>query len=77
MPEEAVVRLEGNEHIIFYTLAGKQTEDGTSFYHMAVETGFVEDGFIQVTPKEEMPPNALVVISGAYFLKTEMAKQAE
>lgn len=77
LPEEAVVRLVGNEHIIFYTLPDKQAEDGTSFYHIAVETGFVEDGFIQVSPKEELPPNALIVTSGAYFLKTEMTKQAE
>ena len=77
LPEEAVTRLEGNEHIIFYTTPSMQSDEGTAFRLAYVDTGFVEDGYIQVILKESIPENAMVVVKGAYFLKTEMAKQAE
>jgi cobalt-zinc-cadmium efflux system membrane fusion protein len=77
LPEEAVIRLEANEYIIFYTTPSMQTDEGTSFMKVGVETGFTEDGYIQLSLKGSIPENAMIVVSGAYFLKTEMARQAE
>jgi cobalt-zinc-cadmium efflux system membrane fusion protein len=77
LPEEAVVRIDRNEHIIYYTTPALQMDEGTYFMMVRVATGFVEDGYIQVFLEEKIPDDAMIVVAGAYFLKTEMAKKAE
>ena len=77
LPEEAVLRMDDDYFIIFYTCKTMQNEKGTSFKSVEVKLGNIENGFIQVTPVDEIPVDALIVIKGGYYLKTEQAKREE
>jgi cobalt-zinc-cadmium efflux system membrane fusion protein len=77
LPDEALVRAEGDKWFIFYTTKAWQEEKGTLFRSVAVETGLAQSGFSEIKIKGEIPDSALIVIKGTYFLKTEQAKQAE
>jgi len=76
LPEEAVVGEGTDDAYIYYTLS-PVTDSVYTFTQMRVSTGFSEDGFIQIFLKEPMPPDARVVISGSYFVKSEELKQGE
>jgi cobalt-zinc-cadmium efflux system membrane fusion protein len=77
LPEEAVLRMDDDYFIIFYTCKAMQNEKGTSFKSVEVKLGNIEDGFVQVTTVDEIPEDALIVIKGGYYLKTEQAKREE
>jgi len=77
LPEEALVRREGNEWIIFYTTEEEQGESGTTFHTANVKPGTSQNGYIEVMLEQALPIDSKIVVSGAYFLKTEQAKQAE
>jgi cobalt-zinc-cadmium efflux system membrane fusion protein len=77
LPEEAVLRIDDDYFIIFYTCKAMQNEKGTSFKSVEVKLGNIEDGFVQVTTVDEIPEDALIVIKGGYYLKTEQAKREE
>ena len=77
LPEEAVLRMGNNDYVIFYTTPSRQGEEGTSFISVPVITGNIEDGYIEVSFPEEIPSDAMIVIKGGYYLKTELAKQQE
>ena len=76
LPEEAVVG-EGSERAYIYYTLSLLHDSLISFHRMQVTTGFSEDGFIQVFLKDSLPPDARVVISGSYFVKSEELKQRE
>lgn len=77
LPEEAVIRVGNDEYIIFYTLPEMQEEMHTRFDFAEVKIGNAEDGHIEIELLSPIPENAMIVISGGYYLKTEMAKQEE
>jgi cobalt-zinc-cadmium efflux system membrane fusion protein len=77
LPEEAVLRTGNDEFIIFYTLPELQSDTGTTFMYAAVETGNVENGYIETTLLKSIPEDAMIVIGGGYYLKTEKAKLEE
>lgn len=77
LPDEALVRQGGDKWYIFYTTREWQDEKGILFKRVPVETGLAEDGFSEIRPAEVLPEGAMIVVRGAYFLKTEQAKQAE
>ncbi len=77
LPEEAVLRMGNDDYVIFYTTPSRQGEEGTSFISVPVITGNIEDGYIEVSFPEEIPTDAMIVIKGGYYLKTELAKQQE
>ena len=77
LPESAVVRLGDNKYVIYYTDPSMQSDTGTSFQYTAVEAGHAEEGFIQVKLLSPISENAQIVTAGAYYIKTEMAKQNE
>ena len=77
LPEEAVLRMGNDDYVIFYTTPSRQGEEGTSFISVPVITGNIEDGYIEVSFPEEIPSDAMIVIKGGYYLKTELAKQQE
>lgn len=76
LPEEAVVGEGTDDAYIYYTLS-PSSDSVYAFAQMRVSTGFSEDGFIQIILKEPIPPDARVVISGSYFVKSEELKQGE
>ena len=77
LPEEAVLRMGNDNYVIFYTTPSRQSEEGTSFISVPVITGNIEDGYIEVNFLEEIPTDAMIVVKGGYYLKTELAKQQE
>ncbi|MEE4257499.1 MAG: efflux RND transporter periplasmic adaptor subunit [Bacteroidales bacterium] len=77
LPDEALVRTEGDKWFIYYTTKEWQEEKGTLFRSVPVETGLAQSGYSEVKLQEALPDDAMIVVSGAYFLKTEQAKQAE
>jgi cobalt-zinc-cadmium efflux system membrane fusion protein len=77
LPEDAVIRIGNDEYIIFYTMPDMQREASTYFDFAEVKIGNAEDGYIEIELISPIPENAMVVISGGYYLKTEMAKQEE
>ncbi len=77
LPEEAVVRMGNQDYVIFYTIPDMKSDKGTSFLSVPVRTGYSQRGLVEVTLLEKIPDDALIVVTGGYFLKTEMAKQAE
>lgn len=44
------------------------------FQRIEVKTGTAELGYIQVTPVQEMPANAKIVLKGAYYLQSHLLK---
>jgi cobalt-zinc-cadmium efflux system membrane fusion protein len=77
LPDEALVRTEGDKWFIYYTTKEWQEEKGTMFQGVPVETGLVQNGFSEIKLGEVLPDGAMIVVRGAYYLKTEQAKQAE
>lgn len=77
LPEEAVVRMGNQEYVVFYTTPDMQGEEGNSFLFVSVKTGYAQDGSVEISLLESIPEDAMIVVKGGYFLKTEMAKQAE
>jgi len=39
--------------------------------------GNEENGFVGVFLQDEIPADAMIIVKGGYFLKTEMAKQVK
>ncbi len=76
LPERAIVIENDNETYGFYTLDDPE-KNQASFYKFNVKTGFAEDGFVQVTPVLPLPDNAMIVIDGVYYIKSEMMKMLE
>ncbi len=77
LPEEAVVRMGNQKYVVFYTTPKMKGDEGTSFLFVTVKTGYAQDGSVEVSLLENIPEEAMIVTKGGYFLKTEMAKQAE
>lgn len=78
LPEEAVVSLEGKNYI--YVLAEKEKHDGqTMFIFRPVEVarGTSRNGFVEVTPVEELPQEAEIVISKAFYLASMASDHGE
>lgn len=67
VPNEAIVS-SGDDHFIFV-----QHEEN-AFKQVQVRTGVSDQGYTAVTPFEHLPPDAKVVVSGAYYLLSELTK---
>lgn len=67
LPNDAVVS-NGDEHYIY-------VETSKNHYkQIAVTIGVSDVGFTEIKPFEEIPPNAKVVIKGAYYLLSQLTK---
>ena len=77
LPDGAVLRMGNDEYIIFYTTPELQTDEGTSFIAVPVKPGNTVNGFIEIEALAPIPSEALIVIKGGYYLKTEKARQEE
>jgi len=76
LPDEAIVKDKSDEFI--FVSQGTQTESNgektTAFKKIRVVTGIKEDGFTQIMNIETLKDIQGIVISGAYYLKSEMNK---
>lgn len=75
LPEEAVITDEANPYI-FITPDQDQSAN-FHFIRIPVQTGFREDGFIQVTPLKAIPAGMRIPVKGTFFIKAQGLKQAE
>ncbi|QEC52574.1 cobalt-zinc-cadmium efflux system membrane fusion protein [Anseongella ginsenosidimutans] len=77
LPEDGIAR-EGDKTFIFLAEQGKKTEGKGErirrFRMVEVGTGVQEGGLIAIKPAEQLPEDAIVVTSGAYYLLAEMKK---
>lgn len=67
LPDEAIVS-NGDEHYIYIEIKKNQ------FKQLAVKTGVSDIGYTEVIPLEELPDNAKIVISGTYYLLSQLTK---
>ena len=67
LPSDAVVS-NGDEHYIYVETAKNH------YKQIAVKTGVSDMGFTEILLLEEIPPNAKVVIKGAYYLLSQLTK---
>lgn len=76
LPEDAVMIRSEDEKFIFYTL-NDSADTEMVFQKAMVETGFREDGWVQIISSDPLPAGAMVVFSGVYYIWGEMEKQLE
>ncbi|HJW29082.1 MAG TPA: efflux RND transporter periplasmic adaptor subunit, partial [Saprospiraceae bacterium] len=67
LPSDAVVS-NGNEHYIFAEY------EPDVFRQVQVRIGATDQGFTEVFPLDSMAPDSKIVISGAYYLLSELTK---
>ncbi len=73
LPETAVVIENETTRFGFYTPDPEGSAE-LHFFPFLLKTGFTEEGYVQVEPLEELPEGARVVLTGVYYLKSEMMK---
>ncbi len=73
LPETAVVVENEDTRFGFYTTDPEGSER-FRFQPFLLTTGFTEEGYVEVKPQEEIPENARIVLTGVYYLKSEMMK---
>lgn len=73
LPQSAIVVDTDEKTYGFYTLDNISGNE-MIFYRFDVTTGFSEAGFIHVQPKKEIPSDAQIVLTGVYYLKSELLK---
>ncbi|MCF8405561.1 MAG: efflux RND transporter periplasmic adaptor subunit [Bacteroidales bacterium] len=76
LPETAIIIENDTSKYSFYTL-GPNENDTYEFFRFYLETGLVEDDYVQVKLEKPLPENAFVVTHGVYYLKSEMLKNLE
>lgn len=78
LPEEAVVTIEGKDYI--YMLAQKENHDGEEmsvFRLVEVVKGNSRNGFVEVNPVEDLPRDARIVVSKAFYIASMAADHGE
>ncbi len=76
LPNEAIVK-DKSEEFIFVSQGTRKESTGEktiAFKMIKVVTGIKEDGFTQITNTEAFKDSQGIVISGAYYLKSELNK---
>ena len=78
LPIDAVVKAEGKEFIFIREEHDEKNEkeahdDGIQFKRIEVKTGTTQLGFVQVTPLQDIPDGAKIVIKGSYYLQSSIA----
>lgn len=67
LPNDAIVN-NGDEHFIYIETSKNH------YKQIAVKTGATDMGYTEITPLDELPPNAKIVIKGAYYLLSQLTK---
>jgi len=75
LPEEAITR-DGDRYFTFTAEKKKSGNDETwLFTPIEIRTGVSYDGWVAVTPLEEIPEGTLFAMNNAYYLLAEMKKE--
>lgn len=78
LPEQGVARNAGKHYV--YVLENKEMENGEEMYHfekVEVACGVTSGGYVQVTPVVELPEDAVIVTSGAFYLNSMATDHGE
>lgn len=78
LPDESIAAIDGKNYI--FVLEDVHEEEGGKAYHfdlVPVLTGAKELGFTQITPEEELPADATVVVGNAFYLASMAADHGE
>lgn len=67
LPNDAIVN-NGDEHFIYIETSKNH------YKQIAVKTGATDMGYTEITPLDELPPNAKIVTKGAYYLLSQLTK---
>lgn len=67
LPNDAIVN-NGDEHFIYIETSKNH------YKQIAVKTGATDMGYTEIIPLDELPPNAKIVIKGAYYLLSQLTK---
>lgn len=80
LPIDAVVKAEGKEFIFVQEVEVGKDKEGSNeqqedvhFNRIEVKTGTTQLGFVQVTPLQEIPTGAKIVLKGSYYLQSSIA----
>jgi cobalt-zinc-cadmium efflux system membrane fusion protein len=66
VPVDAIVRAEGKDYI--FVQVERENENDLFFHQVEVVTGITELGYTQITPLEQLPPNAKIITKGAFYV---------
>jgi len=89
VPNEAIVMAEGKYYIFLVNEKDEKHEhndehahehnhdDSTNFKKMEVAKGSSQNGYTMITPVEEIPADAHIVVSGAFFVNAKMTNSGE
>lgn len=78
LPEDAVVS-KGDRSFI-YMVEGEETEGSVKMYHLVpveVVTGTVQNGYVEINPVKELPEDATVVTSKAFYISSMASDHGE
>lgn len=78
VPSKAIASSEGKSYI--FILEKTEEKDGQKLYHFSraeVVTGAQELGYTQVTAVGDIPANATIVTSGAFYLSSMLGEEAD
>jgi cobalt-zinc-cadmium efflux system membrane fusion protein len=73
LPQESVVAAEGRQ-FIFLLEEVDTAKDEFHFQRIEVKTGTAQLGFVQITPLQQLPAEAKIVVKGAYYLQSHLVK---
>ncbi len=93
VPESAIISFGGNDYIFIQVEHSEDSghkhaegethnedekqKDGLSFKRIHVKRGMIDNGFIEITPLQEMHNDVKIVVNGSYYLISMMTNQGE
>jgi len=75
LPDEAIVSFEGKKYI--FTTPDRSQESGNIFKLTEIKTGIHENGYTEVIVPQDLPPDAPIVVKGAYDILGKMKNSEE
>jgi cobalt-zinc-cadmium efflux system membrane fusion protein len=75
LPNSAIIEEGENEHYLFILLEEK--ENNYTFQRIPVETGIQTDTYTEIITTEGLTEDTEIVVSGVYYLKSELLKELD
>lgn len=75
LPNSAVLEEGENKHYLFILL--DENENSSTFQRIPVTTGIQTDNYTEIIPGEGLTEDTDIVVSGVYYLKSELLKELD
>lgn len=75
LPNSAVLEEGENEHYLFILL--DENENSSTFQRISVTTGIQTDNYTEILPGSGLTEGTKIVVSGVYYLKSELLKELD